>query len=108
MNLIKFRYVPGLYPVPMIMMWKEANQEVFNEIYKYQFGEWEDQNQCIWTLGAYLIYDEEKIISYRFDDFSNLTWLLRSISKPLVIEIDKRIEKEILKHYSNEFELLVK
>lgn len=97
-----YKYICGQYPIPMIMMYEKPNQNVYNENYEFSFGTWDEKNNCIWTIDAYLIYDENKIISYKYNQFSNLVWLLKKVNKPFLIEIyDEVAQNEINEYLSD-------
>ncbi|WP_027123718.1 hypothetical protein [Mycoplasmoides pirum] len=107
-KLFKYQYTAkGNQPTPMIAMYIEPNLDVYNEPdYTTSYGEWNDTNNCVWTIGAYLIYDENQVIAYKFTEFSNLTWLLRYINKKLIIFVDEKTKKIIDKYNLDEFVLI--
>lgn len=100
---IRYKYVIGLRPIPMLMMNSKPNESVFNEDYKNSYGEWTNSNNTLWTIGAYIIYNDKEVISYRFNDLANLVWLLRKINKELIIYLNEEHKKTIDNELENEF-----
>lgn len=98
---MKFKYVPGMRPTPMLMYYKEVNEKVFNEenlnedskIYKK--GEFTQKFNHIWNMGSYFIYDDnQEIISYRITNNYNFLWLLRVINQEIIVEFNQDFVKE--------------
>lgn len=92
---MKFRYVPGLRPTPMLMYYVQPEKNVYNEMIKDQsniitIGQYSPNLNHIWNMNSYIIYDDEtlKISSVVINSFSNFIYLLRNMNKPLTIEID--------------------
>lgn len=102
-KLVKFKYVPGSYPLPMIMVNVKPNEQVYNEQYKTSFGKWNKEGTSFWTIGSYMIVKDKEISSYKYNEFANLVWLLRTLNKEVSIYIDERECEVIQSYYPNEF-----
>ncbi len=116
---MKIKYIPGTYPVPMLMYYREVNKLTFEEIKKYDpiliIGEFTNQYSHIWNMGSYIIYDDSslEVKSSAIGNFANFVWLLRIIAKELVIEIDedswlKILNQEEGKSFAKEFQIISK
>lgn len=84
---MKFKYVPGMRPTPMLMYQKEVNINIFNEDWNsFKSGEFTTKLNHIWNMGSYIIYDDNlDVVSYRISNVHNFLWLLRVINKELTI-----------------------
>ncbi len=89
---MKFKYIPGLRPTPMLMYYREPNKEIFNEFNENNNFNllFDNNNSHYWNHNAYLIMDDEKNILTHvvFNDFIYLVYLLRVINKEVIFEID--------------------
>ena len=109
MKTIKLEYTPGNRPAPMIMVQNQINPDVFNEKYENEFGKWNNDKSTIhfWSINAYIIIENNKIISYRYNEIINLIWILRIVNKKLIIEIaDNIFKNEISKNFEDEFKVI--
>lgn len=113
--MIKLKYKPGTKPVPMLMYYKDVNQEVYNELsssqdIKIKQNEFSTNYNHIWNIGAYIIYDDQKVTSCVCSEISNLIWLFRTISKPIIWEIDDSIlsilKNELNEYFEHDFEII--
>ena len=116
---MKIKYVPGTYPVPMLMFYKESNKSSFEDIKNNEsilkIGDFTNGYSHIWNMGAYIIYDESslEVKSLVISNFANFVWLLRTIAKELVIEICEELWTKILnenegKLFEEEFQIISK
>lgn len=103
-NFIKFQYKPGNNnPLPMIMINNTSDINVYNEEYENEFGKWIVDGNHYFTIGSYIIEKNGEIISYKYNDFSHLVWLLRYMNKRTFIYVFKKEEALISAYYQNEF-----
>ncbi len=92
MKFVNLKYIPGNYPTPMIIMNESKDKKIFEDSYEIKYGDWTERYKHIWTLDAYIIYDQEKIIAYRFNQVSNFFWLLRKLNMSLSFQINNEID----------------
>lgn len=94
---MRFKYIPGNHPTPMLAFYNEPNLNHFNELLnemkinpKNKFN-----NDLIhfWNMNAYLIYNQEnnEVVAYAFNDFFYLVYLLRVINRELIIEFNDEV-----------------
>ncbi|MGL5640065.1 MAG: hypothetical protein ACRDCD_00165 [Mycoplasmoidaceae bacterium] len=105
MNKFKIKYIPGFRPVPMLALYNEKNIKVFNEIKKnsninrkISFNqEYVNKYNHYWNHGSYIIYDDSlNVIALVYEQLPTLFYILRSINKELIFEIDAINENEII------------
>lgn len=98
-------YIPGKNILPMLAIYNQKNKNVFDEEYKYSYGEWKEENcKYLWNMNAFIIFNDNEIISYKFNEIEYLIWLLRYLNKKIkIVFINKEIEENILKNYFEEF-----
>ena len=104
---MKFKYIPGMRPTPMLMYQIEPNQEVFQVMEdSFEKNNYIDEFNHMWNMGAYFIYNDDlEIISYRISNVHNFLWLLRALNKDITIEFNNDfIEKnqDFIKEVSEE------
>ena len=104
---MKFKYVPGMRPTPMLMYQTEPNQDVFDLIEdSFEKNGYFNEFNHMWNMGAYFIYNNDlEIISYRISNAHNFLWLLRALNKDIIIDFnDDFIEKnqDFIKEVSEE------
>ncbi|MGL5591532.1 MAG: hypothetical protein ACRDCF_02225 [Mycoplasmoidaceae bacterium] len=106
MNKFKIKYIPGMRPVPMLALYNEKNMKVFDEIKKNSNAdrklsfnqEYVDEHNHTWNHGSYIIYDDNlEVIAFTYEQLPTLFYILRSINKELIFEIDAIDENEIKK-----------
>lgn len=102
MNQNKYRYKTGIRPLPMLAIYEEINKNAFSETFKNEFGNWKESGNHVWTTGAYFIFLNNEVISYKFDEIANLIWLLRYKNIDLVIYLDQKWNEVIQKYYKDE------
>lgn len=103
-NFVKFQYKPGIYPLPMIMINNKSDINFYNEDYENEYGKWITDGNHYFTIGSYIIEKNGEIISYKYNDFSHLVWLLRYINKQITIFVLEKEEKTINEYYQEEFQ----
>lgn len=93
---MKFKYIPGMRPTPMLMFQNHPNKDVFeNEKDVFKKGEFVNNFHHMWNIGAYLIYNDKlEVISYRISNPHNFIWLLRIINQELTIEFEENFIKD--------------
>lgn len=106
-----FSYIVGQRPTPMLAIYTDKNQDVFDKKYNQNYGYFSNQYNHIWNINAYIIYDKtnNEIISYKFDDFAYFIWLLRSINIELKIPFSIYFiqnNDETIKEYQDEIRKL--
>lgn len=119
---LKFVYIPGMRPTPMLAVYDIPNLEVYNNTYTSMKdsldnidieSNYSDSFKHFWNHGAYIIFDETnlEIKSLLFSDFSLFIFLLRFINKSLwfcVPKIMQTILQNELKIFIDEFTLVKK
>ena len=89
----KYKYIVSPRPTPMLAYYQEQNKQIWEEKYEHEFGKYSSDNHLKhwWNIGSYLIVDEEKlqVVAYKYNEISHLIWLLRIISKELIIHLDE-------------------
>ncbi len=108
---MKFVYKPGIRPIPMLMYYKELNENVFNEEHNaFKNGKFINEWNHIWNIGSYLIYNNNfDILAYRITDVYNFLWLLRTINKKIVIDFTNDFienNQNFIKEVSGELTIL--
>lgn len=108
---MKFKYMPGMRPTPMLMYQTVQNNDVFNEnLNAFKQGEYINNLNHMWNIGSYIIYDNDlKVVSYRISDVNNLLWLLRALNKEVVIDFDEDlilVNKKFIENLSNSKEII--
>lgn len=103
MKEIKYVYIPGLRPTPMLAYYTDIKEEIYNEEYKNSYGDFTIEKNHMWNIGAYLIFDKEtnKIISYKFNDVFHFIWLLRILNLPLEIKFNENFIKNNQDFFKN-------
>lgn len=94
---MKFKYIPGTRPTPMLMYYNEPNIGVFNveENVVFKSGNYTNKENHIWNIGAYIIYNNKlEILSYRISNPHNFIWLLRIINKEITIDFNDDFVQE--------------
>ena len=94
---MKFKYIPGLRPVPMLAYYNEPNIKLFDDLnigFNLNFN---NNNKHYWNHNAYLIIDEtNNLITHAiFNNFSYLIFLLRVINKDVIFEINNDMYESI-------------
>lgn len=113
---MKLKYITGLRPTPMLMYYVKPEKTVFDEMFSsddvmIKKGKFVEKYNHIWNMGAYIIYDENtlEIISFIITNFSNFIYLLRTVNKPLIINIDEEsyniISTDVNNIFKDEFEM---
>mgnify|MGYP006999718125 CR=1 FL=1 len=94
---MKFKYIPGIRPTPMLMFYNEPNLEVYEGQIKDAQSElnlnfknlYKIDDHHYWNNGVYIIFnDKYEVISHVISHFPNLLYLLRAINKPLIFEFN--------------------
>ncbi len=96
---MKFKYIPGERPTPMLAYNTEPNLNAFNECVRDMDGvysvlpKYDRKHKHYWNMNAYLIIDEEKneIIACAFIEFMYVIYLLRVINKEFILEFGQDI-----------------
>lgn len=99
-NYVKISYVPGVRPVPLLMVNDTPENKVYEETvlemikkYKSNIGAklFNESNKHLWNMGSYISYNEltNEIDLLAFSEFSNLIYLLRYVNKELFYYISK-------------------
>ncbi|MGL4343266.1 MAG: hypothetical protein ACRCRZ_01760 [Metamycoplasmataceae bacterium] len=85
---IKFKYLEGLRPTPMLAFYNKVQKEEYDLFQNYQYGEFTSKFEHYWNIGSYIIVDkkEKKIIAYAIENANNFLWLLRVINMNLTFE----------------------
>ncbi len=108
---MKFRYVPGNYPVPMLAIEVKANADVFNSMIQEPDFIFKSEDQFTpkykhaFNMNAYIIYDENecKVIAIRTTSFPHLVYLFRSLGKPFEFELEEQEYQTIKGDFENLF-----
>ena len=110
----KLVYKPGLRPTPMLMVWHDKNETIFEDIKNemiennldLESSKWLDEFEHVWNDGCYLIYDKEsleiKSLVFRGDD--RLFFLLRYLNKELFLKFNSEKDFNVLKNVTLEKE----
>lgn len=99
-NYIKVTYVPGMRPVPLLMVNDNPDNKVYEDIvlemikkHKSNIGAklFNNSNKHLWNMGSYISYNEltNEIDLLAFSEFSNLIYILRYVNKELFCYISK-------------------
>ncbi|MDK2819788.1 MAG: hypothetical protein KFW07_03050 [Mycoplasmataceae bacterium] len=98
---MKFKYIPGMRPTPMLMYYQNIEKTSFNEQqHIYKMGDFTEDFHHIWNMGSYFIYNDRlEIIAYRISNEYNFLWLLRILNKPIIINFND----DFIENYQNFF-----
>ncbi|MGL4647347.1 MAG: hypothetical protein ACRCVI_01320 [Mycoplasmoidaceae bacterium] len=109
----KLKYLPGIRPTPMLVVFNDHNLQAFEDI----------KNECLspldfkrtfindfhhlWNPNAYLIYnDQNEILAFVYTNIAYLFYLLRSLNKPLMLEINANDLEALKKEFQDWIEEL--
>lgn len=96
----KVKYIPGNRPTPMLMVYNEPNEQVYNtnikrmiDTYKILINNksFNSSNKHYWNVGSYISFNEQtnEADLIAFEHFDTFIFLLRSINKPLYFFVKK-------------------
>lgn len=96
----KVKYIPGNRPTPMLMVYNEPNEQVYNanlkrmiDTYKILINtkSFNSSNKHYWNVGSYISFNEQtnEADLIAFEHFDTFIFLLRSINKPLYFFVKK-------------------
>lgn len=114
---MKFKYIPGERPCPMLAYNTEPSLNAFNEyvrdmaeIYD-RVPKYDRKHTHIWNMNAYIIYDEEtnEVLACAFLEFIYVIYLLRALNKPLTMNFDQDVYDDNIDDFevlTDELELL--
>lgn len=96
----KVKYIPGNRPTPMLMVYNEPNEQVYNanlkrmiDTYKILINtkSFNSSNKHYWNVGSYISFNEQtnEADLIAFEHFDTFIFLLRTINKPLYFFVKK-------------------
>lgn len=96
----KVKYIPGNRPTPMLMVYNEPNEQVYNanlkrmiDTYKILINNksFNSSNKHYWNVGSYISFNEQtnEADLIAFEHFDTFIFLLRAINKPLYFFVKK-------------------
>lgn len=96
----KVKYILGNRPTPMLMVYNEPNEQVYNanlkrmiDTYKILINtkSFNSSNKHYWNVGSYISFNEQtnEADLIAFEHFDTFIFLLRSINKPLYFFVKK-------------------
>lgn len=99
---MKFKYIPGTRPTPMLMYYKNVEKSSFDEEqHIYKMGNFVENFNHIWNMGSYIIYNDElELIAYRISNEYNFLWLLRILNKSIIIDFKPDFIESYQKFFS--------
>ena len=106
---MKIKYIPGMRPVPMLMYYTDPNQDFYNDLCNSQelfvkYGFFSEHTNHLWNMSAYIIYDENlNVSSLVSNQIGHFVWLLRTLNKPLIFELNEQQINEIKQEWQNDF-----